>query len=194
MTTADRITLAAVLVAAVLAGAAAWTVLSTLPPAAGPADGVAFESPPPASEAGEASSELVVDVEGGVLAPGVHRLPAGARVGDAIVAAGGYAPDADLVAAAHSLNLAAPLVDGQQVYVPLLGEGATASRPGDGLVNLNLASAEELDTLPGIGPVTVGKIVAAREERLFGSLDELVERDVLTQGQLDRIRDLVTVG
>jgi competence protein ComEA len=150
---------------------------------------------------------VVVDVEGGVAMPGVHHLPGGARVADAIEAAGGYGPDADLDAAALVLNLAARLTDGQQIRVPRLGEAAAAAAsnptPGVGVppegpalggpVNLNTASPEELDTLPGIGPVTVQKIVAARQQAPFTSLDEAVARDVLNNGQLAKIRDLATV-
>ncbi|MEO8509696.1 MAG: ComEA family DNA-binding protein [Chloroflexota bacterium] len=148
------------------------------------------------------SGELVVDVEGSVATPGLHRLPPGARVADAIEAAGGFGPDADLDAAAVQLNLAAALTDGQQVRVPRIGESSAAGPSGapgaggsggGGLVNLNSATPEELDALPGIGPVTVQKIVAARQEAPFASLDDAVARDVMNGGQLDKIRDLATV-
>jgi competence protein ComEA len=141
----------------------------------------------------------VVDVQGGVVRPGLVILAAGARVADAVAAAGGYAPSADLLAAAAALNLAATLTDGQQVFVPVAGltggpaGGDDGSGGGDGLVDLNTASPEALEALPGIGPVTVQKIVAARAEQPFGSLDELVERKVLNRGQLEDIRDLVTL-
>jgi competence protein ComEA len=145
-----------------------------------------------------APSELVVDVEGAVAAPGLHRLPPGSRVADAIDAAGGYAPEADLDAAARQLNLAAALTDGQQLRVPRIGEAdgegaAPGESEGGGLVNLNTASADELDALPGIGPVTVDKIIAARQQAPFSSLDDAVARDVMNAGQLDKIRDLATV-
>jgi competence protein ComEA len=135
----------------------------------------------------------VVDVEGGVNEPGLHRLPAGSRVADALAAAGGYAPSADLAAAAQSLNLAAELVDGQQVLVPVIGAVPAGGGGGGGLVNLNRATQSELEALPGIGPVTAEKIIAARETQPFASLEELVERDVLTARQLEQITDLVTV-
>jgi competence protein ComEA len=145
-----------------------------------------------------APSELVVDVEGAVAAPGLHRLPPGSRVANAIDAAGGYAPEADLDAAARQLNLAAALTDGQQLRVPRIGEAdgegaAPGESEGGGLVNLNTASADELDALPGIGPVTVDKIIAARQQAPFSSLDDAVARDVMNAGQLDKIRDLATV-
>jgi competence protein ComEA len=151
----------------------------------------------------ERPHEIVVDVEGGVQRPGIQRLFGGARVADAIVAAGGYAASADLLAAAASLNLAKPLADGEQVFVPVLGAApasplaAAVSGGGGGaagLVNLNTATPEELEALPGIGTVTVQKIVAARQERPFASLEEAVERGVLNRGQLEQIRELATAA
>lgn len=181
---------------------AAGSSLLLLPSDSGPAladqpfDTASFVEAPTSPDATQ-PAELVVDVQGGVVRPGLVVLAAGARVADAVAAAGGYAPSADLLAAAASLNLAATLSDGQQVFVPLAGVAAAPGDgdggSGDGLVNLNTASPEALEALPGIGPVTVQKIVAARAERAFGSLEELVERKVLNRGQLDDIRDLVTI-
>lgn len=199
----DHLLLGGVAVAAAAALLAGWLVLSggrpadaeLGVPAATASDAVgATSSAPPRS----ATTQLVVDVEGGVLRPGIHELPNGARVADAVSAAGGYSSRADLGAAAGQLNLAAPLKDGQQVYVPILGAGSSAgaaASPGgaSGPLNLNRASAAELDALPGIGPATVQKVIAARTERPFATLDELVERKVLTDAQLAKIRDLVTV-
>lgn len=152
----------------------------------------------PTAEPSAASATIVVDVEGAVARPGVVELPAGARVADAIRAAGGYTEAADLAAAASAINLAAPLGDGAQVLVPVQGAapatGSSGSGSGGGLVDLNRATPEELDALPGIGPVTVQKIVAARAERPFATLEEAVERDVLTNSQLEKIRDLATVS
>ncbi|MGH2463050.1 MAG: helix-hairpin-helix domain-containing protein [Candidatus Limnocylindria bacterium] len=195
MTRFDLVTLAAVGTAAVLAGAASFALVAgAANPAARPSVvGDPFATAGPSEES--SGGDLVVDVEGGVAAPGIHRLPPGSRVADALVAAGGYADGADLAAAARTLNLAAAVVDGQQIYVPVLGEapGNGGDQTGNGLVNLNRASQSELEGLPGIGPVTAGKIIAAREEQPFATLDELVTRDVLTARQLEQIADLVTV-
>ena len=150
-----------------------------------------------------AAPELVIDVEGAVLRPGVHHVAAGSRVGDAINAAGGYSAQVDLAAASATLNLAAPLIDGAKVHVPVRGESAFSVAPGGGQsgggggvggpINLNSATADELDTLPGIGPVTAAKIIAAREQAPFATLDELVSREVLGPATLEKIRALATV-
>jgi len=202
LTARDRGALAAGVLGLLALAAAGWLLL-VLSGGADlladqPFEGATFVEAP-SSPAATPAGQLVVDVQGGVVRPGLVELAGGARVADAIAAAGGYAESADLLAAASSLNLAATLSDGQQVYVPLAGvaggpAGGGGSGDGDGgLINLNTASPEALESLPGVGPVTVQKIVAARAERPFGSLEELVERKVLNRGQLDDIRDLVTI-
>jgi competence protein ComEA len=194
MTRFDLVTVVAVIGAVVLAGAASLAVLVTTVPSATAPSPIAdpWASVAPVEEDG---GELVIDIEGGVNEPGIHHLPAGSRVADALAAAGGYADSADLGAAAARLNLAAELVDGQQIVVPVIGaEPDPASGGSDGgLVNLNRATQSELEALPGIGPVTAGKIISARSEQPFANLDELVSRDVLTARQLEQIADLVTV-
>ncbi len=197
MTLGDRIAIAALASALAAVALGGWLLLASGPAADPNGDQLLdpFSELPSASQI--SGGGVVVDVEGGVLRPGLVRLDAGARVADAIAAAGGYSPAADLLAAAAQINLAAILRDGQQVLVPMLGAstgGGGGSGAGNGLVDLNHASPEELDTLPGIGPVTVQKIVAARTEQPFGTLDELVQRKVLTSAQLEKIRDLVTVS
>lgn len=197
MTVGDRIAVAALSTALVAVGLGAW-LLFAVGTTAGP---VADDLIDPFASADEsvsatAPARLVVDVEGAVLHPGIIELPAGSRVADAVAAAGGYAQDADLTAAAAQVNLAALVRDGQQIVVPVIGAPRASGGGGDagGLVDLNSASPDALDALPGIGPVTVQKIVAARTEQPFRSLDELVTRKVLSTAQLDKIRDLVTLG
>ena len=198
MTVGDRIAVAALVTALVAVGLGAWLMLA-VGAATGPtADQLVdpFGSAP-ASGAPVSPDRVIVDVEGAVVQPGIIELAGGARVADAIDAAGGYAPEADLEAAAAQVNLAAVVHDGQQIVVPTVGVSAGGGPGGGsvgGLVNLNSASSDALDALPGIGPATVQKIVAARAEKPFGSLDELVSRKVLTSAQLDKIRSLVTVG
>ena len=172
-----------------------------------PASGGSF-APDAALVAGQG---VVVDVAGAVLRPGVYHLPAGSRVADAIAAAGGFGPRVDAVAA-QALNLAAPLSDGVQVRVPSRDDpaagGATSAgtiggaAPGGGKAggtaaargDLNTATAAALDTLPGIGPVTAGKIIASRKERPFSAVDDLQTRKLVGASTYAKLVGLVTVG
>lgn len=198
----DRILLAAIAASVCLAGAGAW-LLAAPPDAASPASspvGLGMLESVAASSSPTQSGSIVVDVEGAVVRPGIIEVPAGSRVADALRIAGGYSDAADLGAAASRINLAAVLSDGAQIVVPVIGASSGAGGPGggggagNGLVDLNHATPEELEALPGIGPVTVQKIVAARAERPFTSLEDAVEREVLDNGQLEQIRDLATVS
>lgn len=162
------------------------------------------------SSTGEAPTEVVVHVAGAVARPGVQRLALGARVVDAIDAAGGAQPDADLA----RVNLAAPLEDGQQVYVPRAGEeppaapagGGASAAGGDasgegsagatptGPIDLNSAGVDELDALPGVGPAIAQAIVDHREQNgRFGSVDDLLDVRGIGEAKLDQLRDLVVV-
>jgi competence protein ComEA len=150
---------------------------------------VALGTPAPDGSVGTASAAglVVVDVTGQVRSPGVVRLAAGSRVLDALAAAGGSTPAADLAA----INLARPLVDGEQVVVPTSGQSAGGpSAATDGLLDLNAASVAELDQLPGVGPVLAGRIV---EHRPFRSVDELDEVPGVGPALLDRLRPKVRV-
>jgi competence protein ComEA len=141
-------------------------------------------------------SPLLVDVEGAVRHPGVVRLAAGSRVADAIAAAGGYSGSVDAAAASSGLDLADPLQDGAKVLVPQRGAsvgGAAASSPRAGKVDLNHATAAELDGLPGIGPVTAAKIIASREQQPFQRIDDLRTRKLIGAATFAKLQALVTV-
>lgn len=156
---------------------------------------------------GASGHEVVVDVGGAVLHPGVYRLPAGARIGDAIAAAGGFGPRVDAPRAGEELNLAALVEDGQHVQVPSRdgsaagGSGASAGPSagtgagvGSGhLADLNRATQAELEALPGIGPATATKIIAAREAAPFRAVQDLRDRKLVGQKTFDGLKDLVTV-
>lgn len=132
---------------------------------------------------------LTVHVVGAVASPGVFELPMGARVADAIAAAGGPAPDAELT----SINLARSMSDGEQVRVAHLGD-TTAHGADSGLVSLNQADAAALEDLPGIGPVLAERIVKDREAHgPFASVEDLDRVSGVGPAVLERVRDYVTV-
>jgi competence protein ComEA len=144
-----------------------------------------------------ASGQVAVHVAGRVRHPGLVRLPAGSRVQDAITAAGGATSGADL----DAVNLARKLTDGEQVRVP--GPGDPAPPPPDAAagpatpsapLDLNTATVEQLDTLPGVGEVTAGRIVAYRSAHPFTTVDELLEVPGIGQRRFEQLKDLVTVG
>lgn len=147
----------------------------------------------------EATAEIVVHVTGAVRIAGIVRLPEGARIVDAIAASGGTRPDAVL----DGLNLARALSDGEQVFVPTASEveaagsangtSAGAWRP-DGKLDLNQATAADLEELPGVGPVLAERIVAWREQNgPFASVGQLREVSGIGERTLQRLADHVTV-
>jgi competence protein ComEA len=143
----------------------------------------------PAAPAG-GGTRLVVDVVGAVRRPGVYRLRHGARVQDAVARAGGVTARADPVA----VNLAAPLVDGEQVVVAARGAvgGAASGAAPSSPVSLSTATAEQLDALPGIGPVTAQKIVDYRQAHgPFTSVDGLDAIPGIGPAKLAELRPLV---
>jgi competence protein ComEA len=136
---------------------------------------------------------IVVDVVGAVRRAGLYRLPEGARVADAVTRAGGPTPKADIAL----VNLAAPLADGQQVVVPRrLAPGAAAGGTGSGpgaKVSLASATLDDLDGLPGIGPVTAQKILDWRQAHgPFRSVDDLDAIPGVGPARITQLRDLVT--
>ena len=202
--------------ALVIAGLGWWLLRSpvlpteaALPVATHPTDVSTSTGPVGSRPAVVATSDVppsvLVHVAGAVSHPGVYELAGGARVADAVTAAGGATIDAD----ANSLNLAAPLVDGDRIEVPVVGAdppsgddsaGHThATAPGSGPespsgpVDLNEASASELEQLPGIGPATAAAIVEYREQTgPFGAVDDLLDVPGIGPAKLDAVRDAVT--
>jgi competence protein ComEA len=151
------------------------------------------------SAAGASEGGIVtVDIAGKVRHAGVATLPAGSRVVDALRKAGGARPGVDL----SSLNLARVLVDGEQILVGrgvpgggiAAGASTAAPDPGGSLVNLNTATEEQLDTLPGVGPVTAQKILEWRSAHgAFSSVDELLEVDGIGEKTLADMAPHVTL-
>ena len=150
-------------------------------------------------------TEVYVDVDGAVASPGVYRLKDGARVAQAIDAAGGLTPEADVT----GLNRASKVADGQKIYVPKVGEQqANASGGGSddsavstsgvsdsaGLVNINTASAAELQTLSGIGPSMAQSIIDERTKNgAFASVDDLMRVSGIGEKKLAKIKDCICV-
>ena len=188
----------------------------------GSPSGVSFERSDEASVsdvhgAGDASSddessaksssaaEVYVDVDGAVVRPGVYRLKDGARVSQAIDAAGGLTAEADVT----ELNRASKITDGQKIYVPTVGEqqaaaavggaeSGAATTPGagssSGLVNINTASAAELQTLSGIGPSMAQSIIDERTKNgAFASVDDLMRVSGIGEKKLAKIKDCICV-
>jgi competence protein ComEA len=146
----------------------------------------------PATAPGAArGAGVVVDVAGAVRRAGLYRLPHGSRIADAIARAGGATPRAEL----DLVNLAAPLADGEQVLVPARGAsqaGAGAAPGPTAPVDLNSATAEQLDALPGIGPVTAQKIVDYRQAHgPFTSVDDLDAIPGIGPARIENLRGLV---
>ncbi|HEX6700840.1 MAG TPA: ComEA family DNA-binding protein [Gaiellaceae bacterium] len=146
---------------------------------------------PPLTTTSAAPAEVVVDVTGAVRRPGLYRLAQGARVADAVRRAGGATRRADL----SLVNLAQLVADGEQVVVPRRGAPAPAAggtAASTGPIHLNSATVEQLDTLPGVGPVTAQKIVDYRAKHgAFSSVDELDAIPGIGPARLDQLRGLV---
>jgi competence protein ComEA len=180
-----------------------------------PVEMVSSASPKPGPGAPAADGPVVVSVVGLVHKPGLVTLAPGARIADALTAAGGAVDGADLI----GLNMARRVTDGEQIIVGIvaapgqpaaMGSSISSGRPTDaapetpstggktpapgGLVDLNAATVEELDTLPGIGPVTAAAIIAWRDANgRFTSIDQLGDVDGIGPARLEKLRDLVRV-
>lgn len=139
--------------------------------------------------------ELIVHVDGAVVAAGVYNLESDARVTDAIAAAGGLTSEADQ----SRINLAAKVSDGQKIHIPKIGEsvsrsvggsvGQIAGESASQLININTASESELDKLPGVGPVTAGKIIASRP---YNAPEDLLTKKVVSSSTYEKLKDFIT--
>lgn len=137
--------------------------------------------------------QLVVEVTGEVISPGVFSLPSGSRIADAVLKAGGFSKSANLEWISKNLNQAAKLIDGQKVYIPKKGEVSTGSSTNDAegaLININSADSSLLDTLPGVGPKTAEKIISGRP---YSSVEELLNKGVVGDKLFKEIKNMVAV-
>jgi competence protein ComEA len=195
------------IVAAIMAVAALAVlgfVLLRPPSAQSPEASLPFADP--SADSGSTTTSgpatVLVHAAGAVVNPGVYELAQGSRVADLVAGAGGATPDADL----NRVNLAAVVEDGQQIYVPRVGEsppaaggaegggGAEAGGGSDGPIDINTAPVDLLDELPGVGPAIAQAIVSYRDEHgPFGSVDGLLDVPGIGEAKLAQLRDLVTV-
>lgn len=143
---------------------------------------------------------IKVDVSGAVHTPGVYNLPPDSRVDEAIKAAGGVREDADQQYLSKSLNLAQKVSDGMKIYVPVRGDplvnspqqssGQAGQVGGVDVVDINKATMDQLDKLPGVGPVTSQKII---ENRPYSSIEELYTKKAVSKAVYEKIKDKVSV-
>ena len=207
----QRVAVALLALAALVGGGLVWA--RATPDLTGPAAGEGAVAPPDqtlpraapdtSAPAGSSASvgpsgEVAVHVAGRVRRPGLVRLPAGSRVHDAIRAAGGVTAGADL----DAINLARKLTDGEQIRVPAPGDPAPppdpAATPGgpaapSAPLDLNTATLEQLDALPGVGEVTATRIITYRSAHPFTTVDELLDVPGIGQRRFEQLKDLVTV-
>lgn len=187
------------LIVLVLAAAAVTVGIGVVRSLAAP---VALVTPvvTPTSVAEDVGDDAVyVHVHGAVVTPGLYRLDAGARVVDAVAAAGGFSPAADPA----GINLARAVTDGEQLFVPEPGQapppdaeggGGAGVAAADGVVDLNTADAAALDTLPRVGPALAERIIAWRSENgRFTSVDDLLAVSGIGEKMLEALRDRVRV-
>jgi len=167
---------------------------------------ITFEPAKLASDSAKLTVNIIVDVEGAVVKPGIYTLSQGARVQEALVLALGLSEKADRNWVEKNLNLAAKLSDGAKIYIPRLGEfsppagGSTTNiiqgvssgtdvLGASALININNASLAELDTLPGVGPVTAQKII---NNRPYATVDELLSKKSVNSKVFSQIKDKIS--
>ncbi len=155
------------------------------------------------SDQEEQTSEICVHIAGAVEAPGLYKLASDARINDALVASGGLNAEADREWFNQSVNLAQKLSDGAKLYIPFKGEASPIPREGivagqqtnifvdsQGKINLNTATLDQLDSLPGIGPAYAQRIIDARP---FSSAEELKNISGIGEKTFEKIKDQITV-
>ncbi|OGY25361.1 MAG: hypothetical protein A2Z11_00680 [Candidatus Woykebacteria bacterium RBG_16_43_9] len=152
----------------------------------------------PAEQNMSNDEKIVIDISGAIKNPGIYKLESGSRVDDAIRKAGGLSKDADRAWISKNINLAGKLVDAQKIYIPKEGESGSVSGVSQGStnnisskININTATEAELDSLPGIGEVRTGKIIANRP---YSSIEELVTKKVLGEGTFEKIKSQITTN
>jgi competence protein ComEA len=159
---------------------------------------IVFEANSSSRQDSEAKT-ILIDIEGAVVRTGVYKLPLESRIQDGLIAAGGLSSQADRGYVAKNFNLATKLTDGAKIYVPNISDAikgtAVLNTSSEGtatgvLININTSSESQLDSLPGIGPVTAQKIISGRP---YSSVDELLKRKMVGSKVFSQIKDKVSV-
>ena len=151
---------------------------------------IQFSSDNPEASVAGVLSEIIGDVQGAVVNPGVYRLPNGARVEEAIIAAGGLNNQADTERIATTINRAAKLSDGSKLYIPLQGDSLKGISSQSGVVSVNTSTQAELEALPGVGPVIAKKIIDGRP---YMNIEELLSKKVLGQSLFNKLKEQLTL-
>lgn len=139
------------------------------------------------------ANTIKIDIEGAVAKPGVYKLDFDSIIQDGLVSAGGLSENADRDYVAKNINLAAKLTDGAKIYIPKIGENISQTVLGaetkNGLININTASEDSLDSLPGIGKVSADKIISGRP---YTKVDDLLSKKIITSSVFNKIKDLIS--
>ena len=143
--------------------------------------------------------EIVVDIGGAVIKPGVYKLSSDSRTVDALAAAGGLSEEADRDWVEKNINLAGKLTDGLKIYIPRAGEqilsgssvGISETGTAGPVLNINTAGSSDLESLPGVGEVTASKII---EGRPYSSVEDLLEKKVVGQATYEKIKDKISAN
>ncbi len=141
---------------------------------------------------------VFVNIEGAVKNPGVYELEEGSRINDVVSRAGGLSTDADIRSTAQSINKAQLLTDGLKIYIPSISEGGTQDQvmqtntnsPSQTLISINTGTQKELESLPGVGPVTAGKIISGRP---YSDIASLIDNKTISESRFKKIQDLISL-
>lgn len=154
------------------------------------------EEPPLVLEKAEAShEELVVDMEGALMNPGVYKLTGNARMVDALAAAGGLSESADRVWVEKNINLAKRISDGLKIYIPRVGEeveinlSTSSEASNSNLIDINSASTSQLESLPGVGAVTAQKIIDGRP---YSTIEDILTKKVVGNSTFEKIKTSIS--
>jgi len=151
-------------------------------------------SPLVLEEAGEEKKlDIVVDIEGAVMSPGVYKVSADSRIVDVLAEAGGISEDANRDWVEKNINMAKKASDGLKIYIPRIGEEVLSisqnSAQAGAVININTASASDLESLPAVGPVTAQKIIDGRP---YSQIGELIDRKIVGAATFEKIKDKIS--